>query len=60
MKLYGINLPELIPENATKILTTCRDIHQDEIDRDIRNTARHKWDQYWVNAYNVIIKRIED
>lgn len=58
MKLYNVELPEPIPENATEIIKCCRDIHQIHIDRRKRNTRMQQWDKYWVKAYNAVLKRI--
>ncbi len=58
MMLYGLELPDLVPENATAILETCRNIHQATTDRQHRNTQRRRWDQYWIDAYNIVIKKL--
>lgn len=60
MKLYNTDLPELKPENAQEIIKTCRDIHQQAIDRRKRNTQIQKWDKYWVNAYNVVLEVLKN
>lgn len=60
MKLYGINLPELTNGNEIKILETCRDIHQYYINKRKRNTKAQRWDKYWVDAYNLIIKTLKE
>lgn len=59
MKMYGIDLPEIKPENAKAIINICRDIHQLYIDNRKRNSKMQKWDIYWVNAYNVVLKELE-
>ena len=59
MRLYGIKLPELKKENAGEIIRTCRDIHQNEINRRQRNTRAQQWDKYWVAAYNLVLERLE-
>ena len=60
MKLYNTDLPELKAENAEKIIKTCRDIHQQAVDRRTRNTEIQKWDKYWVNAYNVVLEVLKN
>jgi len=56
---YEIDLPELKPENAKKIIKTCRDIHQLYIDKRKRKTKMDKWDRYWVRGYDIVLKELE-
>ena len=58
MVAHGVNLPELKPENVEAIIETCRDIHQDCIDRRKRNTKLQRWDKYWVDAYNLVLQEL--
>ena len=58
MKLYGVNLPELKPENAKAILQKCSDIPKKSIDYHKRNNERRRWDKYWVAAYDVVLKKL--
>jgi broad specificity polyphosphatase/5'/3'-nucleotidase SurE len=59
MKLYNIDMPEIIPENKVEILKLCRKIHQDTLNRYKKKTQKRKWDEYWVNAYSMIIKELK-
>ena len=59
MKFYGGELPKLAKGNEIKILETCRDIHQGYIDWRKRNTKAQRWDKYWVDAYNFVIKALK-
>ena len=56
---YGVNLPELRPENAVAILEIAQKIHEDENKRRQRKTRTYKWDEYWTNAYQMIIEVIK-
>lgn len=59
MILYGVKLPEIKCGNEIEILKTCRDIHQNLVNRRKRNTCIQEWDKYWVEAYNFIIKTLK-
>jgi len=54
--LYGVKLPELKLENAEEILSLAQTIHRDKVDERQRNTKRRQWEQYWVDAYSVVLE----
>lgn len=58
MELYGLDLPELVPENAELIIETCQAIHQGYYDKRKRNTKAQKWDKYWIDAYNIVLEAL--
>lgn len=59
MKLYGLDLPKLIPENAAKIIRLAQRIHRQKNQTRVpRKTERWKWDNYWVEAYDVVLKEL--
>lgn len=60
LKLYGVNLPDIKKKNATKIIRTCRDIHQMWINGRKRNSKMQIWDKYWVNAYNLVLSVLKE
>ena len=59
-KIINLEIPEPISENSIRILETCRDLHQEEINFRKRNTKKQKWDKYWVDAYNAVIRKIKE
>ena len=60
MKLFGIDLPEPILENTSKAISIARRLHQDAVDRKIRNTKKVKWDKYWVAIYDLVLNQLRD
>lgn len=58
MKLYGEELPELVPENTSRAIRIARRLHQDCINKHTRNTKMRRWDKYWVEIYNLVLEQL--
>ncbi len=53
IKMFGIDLPEIKPENSTTIIKLAKSLHQ--------NRKRSKqWNKYWVDAYDAVLVALKN
>lgn len=57
MKLYGIDLPA--PDNIIEAVKIARNIHAKENERKKRRMVTHRWNEYWVQVYDNVLKVLE-
>ena len=60
MKIYGLELPEPISKNTSKAISIARKIHQNLVDKRVRDTEMNRWDKYWVLIYDLVLKQLQE
>jgi len=57
MKLHGMNLPA--PENIIEAVRIARNIHAEQVEKNKRIMVSYRWNEYWVQVYDNVLKVLE-
>lgn len=60
LRLFNVDLPDPIPENAIEMIELAQKIHRDANARRKRISMTYEWDEYWVNAYSAVLIKLKE